>query len=264
MSDEGSVDDCYAYIGFMFEGSEPTRLEQFEWVGADGKTVKVSVKAADNNPGALQSGHYLWAAAPALAEHLISSPHMYPEIVVELGAGCALPTLTALQIYSKSLQALIVTDHDPGCLQKATENYELNTKTLMKDDFVDQTRSIHFLQELLAWGDRDSVQALILKMQSTINTPENDKPLGVDLVLGSDLIYCSEVVKPLLVTVSLLLFNKKATGECILSQSFAYDIETELEIDAVCAEIGLERVVVVDSLKKSSKNGVKIQKIRWN
>ena len=29
------------------------------------------IDAVDDEPGALQSGHYLWPAAPALAQHLV-------------------------------------------------------------------------------------------------------------------------------------------------------------------------------------------------
>jgi predicted nicotinamide N-methyase len=139
---ESDDDECLTDMGFMFEGSEASTLKRFEWTKTEfeeeffklmclaccrkeSEPVKMSVYAAlnvvDKDPGAVQSGHYLWPAAPALVKYLVSEKSSLSSIV-KLGAGCALASLVALQLFSNTLSCVIVTDHDPGALQRAREN----------------------------------------------------------------------------------------------------------------------------------------------
>jgi predicted nicotinamide N-methyase len=91
-------DDHYAGIGFMFEGSEASTLKHYEFQH-ENKIVKVALNVVDQVPGAVQSGHYLWPAAPTLARYLLQLPLLQPTAVLELGAGCALASVTALQVF---------------------------------------------------------------------------------------------------------------------------------------------------------------------
>lgn len=130
VDDDVSVDDGYfADVGFMFEGNQPTRLETFEWQLTQRgerttkgqqqrpRTISVQLRVVDDEPGALQSGHYLWPASKILADHFVAShdsAYLAPANVVELGAGCALLSCMALQLWQPSLECIVVTDHDPG------------------------------------------------------------------------------------------------------------------------------------------------------
>jgi hypothetical protein len=116
----------------------------------------------------------------------------------------------------------------------------------------------------LEWGQSNQFEYLERLLKSDHNFLKTDPPIVFDLVLGSDLIYCVEVVGPLLQTAGEAI-RKTTTmsadaGRFLLSQSFGYDSETEDEIDRVCKELHLKRTVLVDDL--SSEKGVKIQEFR--
>jgi Lysine methyltransferase len=293
-------------IDFMFEGSQPSRMEYFTWKLANTastttqqsptetstappSTIQVALSIADDNPGAVQSGHYLWPAAKLLADYLVqqhfspssscgncntsssSSPFRNPPpcSILELGAGCALISLTALQLWQDSLQCVVVTDHDPGTLERARNNYESTLQKIMvtaANDDVDQDGmdtindigSIPVVFESLAWScqhdNDDDGEAARIRVLLEEHTNAEDS--AVDVILGSDLIYDIHVVEPLLTTAARFLSKKKrqqsASSSCgsgggacfLLSQSFAYDNATEQEIDATCQKLGLQRKIL--------------------
>ena len=252
--DDDDEDACFADMGFMFEGAEPSILEKFEWTKGD-RIVKVTLKRADGDPGAVQSGHYLWPAAPALAEHLLERKET-PTTILELGSGCALLSLTALQVFS-NLQCLVTTDHDPGTLDRAKENHEITCEEVFADHrLLEQIISVPIVWELLSWGDEDDAINILKTLQSTINQAD----AKFDMILGSDLIYDVDVAKPLLLTVAALM-NKKNHARFIMSQSFPYDDRTETVIDNVCASLGLQRTKIADNLHQ--EGGVRIQEYHW-
>jgi Lysine methyltransferase len=302
-------------IDFMFEGSQPSRMEYFTWKlptsissattqqsTAASKapppppsTIQVALSIADDNPGAVQSGHYLWPAAKLLADYLVQQHssswgsrssnsssssslfHHYsaPCSILELGAGCALVSLTALQLWQDSLQCVVVSDHDPGTLERARNNYESTLQKLMDAsndveqewmDTINNIGSIPVVFESLAWScrydddDEDAARIRVLLEEHT-NAKEDS---AADVILGSDLIYDIHVVEPLLTTAARFLSKKKrqpstaaassTTSSCsggvgggacfLLSQSFAYDNATEQKIDATCQKLGLQRQIL--------------------
>ena len=256
-------EDCFADMGFMFEGSEASTLKRFEWTkeGQDGsspKNIRVALSVVDDYPGALQSGHYLWPAAPALAQHLLNETSG-PTSIVELGAGCALASLAALQLFAEgSLKCIVATDHDPGTLKRARDNRDSTLEELRDRhgiEFAEKISSIPVLFESLSWGDKNGAKDLLDSLQTTTDTTK-----AFDLVLGSDLIYCEEVVEPLLMTASFLL-DKGESSKFLLSQSFGYDEKTEQAIDKTCKTLRLERTVLLDSLDQNG--GVRILKYQW-
>jgi predicted nicotinamide N-methyase len=245
---------CFADMGFMFEGAEPSILEKFEWIKGN-RIVKVTLKRADGDPGAVQSGHYLWPAAPALAEHLLERDET-PTTILELGAGCALLSLTALQVFS-NLQCLVTTDHDPGTLDRAKDNHEITCEEVFTNQrLLEQIIAVPTLWEPLSWGDEDAAMIILGKLQCTVDRAD----AKFDMILGSDLIYDFDVAKPLLLTVAALM-NKINHARFIMSQSFPYDDVTETEIDNVCASLGLQRTKITDNLQQ--KEGVRIQEFHW-
>eukprot|EP00566_Odontella_aurita_P015958 CAMPEP_0113577062 /NCGR_PEP_ID=MMETSP0015_2-20120614/28667_1 /TAXON_ID=2838 /ORGANISM="Odontella" /LENGTH=280 /DNA_ID=CAMNT_0000480615 /DNA_START=107 /DNA_END=946 /DNA_ORIENTATION=- /assembly_acc=CAM_ASM_000160 len=257
--------------------------------------VRVHITAVDGDPGALQSGHYIWPAAPALARHLVNAcsgmnqlagasketcgcmekfchwcgpchlarflkrlPVDRPLRVVELGAGCGLAGLVAMQTLSArhDLSCFAFTDHDPGALCLSEENYNSTLQEVMKSSTGAPTvarniSSIPTAFKPLKWGDQNGV--LGLKRELLRHCPN----AVFDLVLGSDLIYCHDIVRPLLCTALDLMSTVPAldiddTGKgrrspespfFLMSQSFPYEQDTEQEIDSVCNELGLRRNV---------------------
>jgi predicted nicotinamide N-methyase len=325
-SGSSSNDDYFADVGFMFEAQQPVRLERFHWdlskscqsndainsiddecdgsfSATNRKGISVALHVADDIPGAVQSGHYLWPAAAMLSEYLIKnysynrrnataisrtacdqSPSILmrhkntPVIrtVVELGAGCALTSLAALQLWQDTIQCLCVTDHDPGTLVRARDNLETTLQLLLEDcnddddcdeqlnAAINNIASIPVLFETLEWGDITTVDTMIHNLiqehlpssilssnegqnQGNLGSFANDSaktlPAYIDIVLGSDLIYCMEVVRPLFCTATQLMGH---TGRFILAQSFLYDDSTEKEIDRVCNLFNLRRRIAVD------------------
>lgn len=253
------ANDCLTDVGFLFEGAKVSTLKHFEWSrGAEAPKICVALSVVDEDPGALQSGHYLWPAAPALVQYLLEEDDSAVS-VVELGAGCALVSLAALQLFADSLKCIVVTDHDPGTLKRARENYESTLKEVKdnrKQDLVKEVSSVPILFESLSWGEEHGAKILLETLHSTIGTTKQ-----FDLVLGSDLIYCIDVIEPLLSTVSFLL-NKSEESKFLLSQSFLFDDKTEEAIDTTCEKLGLQHSVLLDTLDQD--RGIRIQKYQWS
>lgn len=243
-------DDHYAGIGFMFEGSEASTLKHYEFQH-ENKIVKIALNVVDQVPGAVQSGHYLWPAAPTLAMYLLQLPLLQPTAVVELGAGCALASITALQVFD-SIKYLVATDHDPGTLQRAESNHDATLEYLGDDRFAERLLTVPIRFESLTWGDEQGAAQLLSELQL------NCEGQRFDLVLGSDLIYDKDVVEPLFASVSLLMDRR---GTFLLSQSFVYDDATERDITRLCSNLGIQRTIIQDNL--SSDGGVKLQEFHW-
>lgn len=334
--DDGFCDDdgedYYADVGFMFEGNQPVKLVELKWqynqqmnsssshsiqrsLDDSGtstmtpSTIRVSLHCINDTPGAVQSGHYLWPGAQSMADFLLSEKEQIEQHerkqkqnvvgVIELGAGCALLSLFLLQLYCTSIQCILVTDHDPGTLVRATDNHETTLQTILdinttatsttsttenenslveqrqKDDNNNDTKlnsiinnlaSIPILFEQLEWGsDFATIEFLYHKMldyitfASSSKTIQNDTPVDSNnndtnedcwLIVGSDLIYCADVVRPLFETVSTFMQlirkqHQQVKIRFLLSQSFLYDDTTEQAIIDSCNEFQLERTVLL-------------------
>lgn len=378
-SSERDSEDCYADVGFMFEGLQPSTLKRFTWGcnsttsdsndhnnnhgGDDGNNandsdnvhndngtsvtaadtypavviVRVALHVVDDEPGALQSGHYLWPGAPALAEYLVQqhqtttlakSALQQPRNVLELGAGSALLSLTALQLMRESLQCLVVSDHDPGTLERARDNYETTLEDLLESteteeeqmDCINGLASIPVMFESLEWGDDDDTALRVAQSavehnshvlmlddyidigntnastHSTIpatftpgitseapsssidrtgsgdaspqpqqhaeqqtSNPNHDAERNIfDLVLGSDLVYSSDVVAPLFRSVSQFM---TPTGSFLLAQSLKLDDKTENCLQKVCDDLHLTRTILKTT--GQAHGGVQIEKFAW-
>ena len=273
--------------------------------------VQIALHVADDYPGAVQSGHYLWPAATMLSEYLINHQHhqvvndhpqRFYNTVIELGAGCAMVSFVALQLWKETLQCICITDHDPSTLVRARDNYETTMQQLFNNDnclktnddddenavrgatcddddndndncdehlndIINTITNIPVLFESLKWGDKNAVEKLLcqtlperLPLDILIPSPsEVHRITGTseknhhhfDIILGSDLIYCKEVVRPLFTTAVQLMHssqneNKNNCSYFILAQSFLYDVSTENEIDNMCMEFQLHRTIVID------------------
>lgn len=248
---EEESDSALGSIGFMFdaEAEKESRTIHFSLpegcsqATANGNgAIRVELKTLGDQPGHVQSGHYLWPAAQALANHVISNwsfqadsatsqssgapTNRLPvcEEVLELGAGCGLSGLTVAQL--PPVQQLILTDYDPGSLKLLEENIQLNRARLPGES------SAHYLK----WGQT------IPDEVSTPRASGSELSNRFRLILGADLIYSIDVIRPLFTTVGALLAASQSVF--VLASSFALNEQYELEIDAACEYCHLRRILV--------------------
>ncbi len=218
------------------------------------------VRCIDDIPGAVASGHYIWPSALSLCDYIIANPiqHLPIRSVLELGAGCGIASIVAAQLFEETLEVVVVTDHDPTALKRANENWE--SSLAEHGRFCDGVNIRTKFFEL-EWGSkRDWKNLMECLSTESRETRQMETPISFDLVLGSDLIDRKEVVEPLFSTVNAALGKNSVIdidngqtandyGVFLLSQSFAYDFETEAEIDRVCERVGLVRRIIDKELQ---------------
>lgn len=197
--DESSEDDVMADMGFMFDSEQAVVCKSLIFQRSVGENacnsgiatlfkVYVELESIDDDPGAVQSGHYLWPASPALAQHLVqldTSSLLGGKNairVVELGAGCGLGGCVAMQL--PGVESVMLTDHDPGCLDRARTNVQKTKVKLLQEKADLSGLDVDMSFELLSWGDTENAENLLSKQEID----------GFHLVIGSDLIYDVGVV----------------------------------------------------------------------
>ncbi len=180
--------------------------------------------------------------------------------VLELGSGSGILSIVASQIFRDTLDVVVVTDHDPTTLERARENHE-STFEVLHGIGAQQTIRTEFLP--LEWGSQSEWEQVAnclgsFRLEDSRDDKQRPPTTGsqtcFDLVLGSDLIDRAEVVDPLFCTINSALGRMTdtnnhygtANGAFLLAQSFAYDAETEAEIDRVCNRFQLVRRVLYD------------------
>jgi predicted nicotinamide N-methyase len=262
--DDIGLSDAY----FLTAPHECTVRRTFEWtLASPQRFIRVSLEYSDDDPGALQSGHYLWPAAELLVDYIVgkfndnksSNANCYyqqhPSItsILELGAGCALASLAALQIWQPTVQVVLVTDHDASVLDRARDNYETTVQAFVDDAakndqdlnaVINELASIPVCFEELSWGQHlyhERVHALLQEHVVASDATTANVKGTIDLVLGTDLLYDAMVVRPLLDA-----FVSLGGERFLLAQSFAYDDETEREIDKACHDLCLTRTILYD------------------
>jgi hypothetical protein len=134
---------------------------------------------------------------------------------------------------------VVFTDHDPGVL-----------KTIEYNCTQQDRKQATCLAKRVRWGPHgaDEIAALEQALQTTCQ--------GVEMVVGSDIIYAREVVPELFWTVDRLL-KADGTGLFLMCSSARYDDATEREIDAQCTRFGLAREILLCGL---NQNGSRVQR----
>lgn len=186
MAEEEEDESSLSAIGFMFDANLAKHTVSFNF-----NDLEVLVRTVGDKPGHKQSGHYLWPASNQCAQYLVSNwDHIRSNRVLELGSGCGLPGLLCMKF--PGVQQVVFTDYDPGVLRLIGESIDINKPTACSS------------LEILEWGDRAEAS----KVAGSEKFP---------LVIGTDLIYCKEVIEPLFTTVSVTLAR---SGVFILVTSF--------------------------------------------
>lgn len=117
------------------------------------------------------------------------------------------------------------TDYDPGVLTRCEGNRDETLKALGPSAPASLANASF---SNLAWGDSSAASSLASEGK-------------FDLLLGSDVIYDSDIVGPLFETVAGLLHGE---GKFVMTQSFVYDAATEARIDECVQAKGLQREVL--------------------
>ncbi len=236
--DEGNVDEAEVGLFSLFD-----KEARKEWVvydlGARGaRCISTEVFAiCDSFPGALQSGHYVWAASVALAKYMVKCWESLPRgPVVELGAGVGVAGITAAQLTAPHYP-VVLTDHDDSVL-------EVCERSILKLKETNPQASACLATERLSWGNTDSSSIRNAAERTQAGGCFVASSDGFALVLGADVVYDKRVVKPLFETVSSLLSEDH--GVFLMSCSFTYDTATEAAIDACCIQSCLTRTILVD------------------
>lgn len=190
-TDEGDM----SAIGFMFDFASSKQTLTFS-----AAQIQISLRTIGEQPGHLQSGQYLWPAARFLAEHLVQNwSDLTADVVIELGAGCGACGLVASAL--SGVKSVLLTDYDPGSIRLLEENIVLNERI--------KTAGCVLLARSLTWGSVGEYLDEVLQLVGDRSR----------LVIGSDLIYCKNVIPPLLETVKSLLDDM-----AIFVLAFSFDI----------------------------------------
>lgn len=187
------IEEDLCAIGFMFDAEHGREVREIHFE----PNIDISLRTIGDKPGHVQSGQYLWPAAVAAGNYLISNwNEISSESLLELGAGCGLSGIVASKL--EGVKHVVWTDYDHGSLQLIQENIDENCSVLCH---------VHFLE----WGK--TIDAAVRS--------ENEYPTdGFKLVVGTDLIYCKEVIEPLFRTVGETLHRE---GHFVLVSSFALE-----------------------------------------
>ena len=201
-----------------------------EYIHTHKKEIEFMEEAAvcmveNDDPGALQSGHYIWEAAPFLTEFILNNYIVSNSVssdsmslrsgslnldfskIIELGAGCGLVGLILSRF--SSCKEYIFTDWDPGVLrliERSLHIPENQAKCQAKCTCLS-----------LSWGNTKEYHAieypkenfskndLVDKDQKKLVHQKKNPLHGISLIVASDVIYSVDVVDPLLDTISYLL-----------------------------------------------------------
>jgi predicted nicotinamide N-methyase len=202
MASDSDDDDDLA-VGFMFDDAA-AKHEKVYRLGKGDRQVSVTVCIIDDEPGAVQSGHYCWPAAPELGHYIVDTFAQHKtewRRVVELGCGCALVGLAAAQCPGCALA--VFTDHDEGVLRQVEQSIGcIGSK---------RVRNLCSVAHL-AWGPKARV------------VDDAGQALRFDLAIASDVFYSSDVIAPFFDAVDALLDDG---GQCLVLTS----IERPADID---------------------------------
>lgn len=161
----------------------------------DDLTISISTSSSME----LETGGSIWHAGMALTHHLLNNDNLVKDkIVLEIGAGCALPGIASGLLGAK---VVILTDM-PEQVSHLQQNVDLNSK---------QCPSCEFICVPFMFGDSmsDLISQLQLKLQlqqhnTTLSSIDVTK-LSIDVILGCDVAYDVSLHEPIISSVQSLL-----------------------------------------------------------
>jgi predicted nicotinamide N-methyase len=226
--DDAAVEDS---VRLLLDENEPKQTLHLNF----GPGVDVAIVCArDGNPGALQSGIWLWPAAKALSFYLAARglDERWHDCL-ELGAGAALAGVVVAR-----LLALRASAHE-----LSSPSRRLPSVLLTDRDFV----SLRMIKRSLA-ENAAQLAGVAVKTRRLVfiegNQPKagQKEPFVVDFVLGTDLIYSDRVAQSLVQTLAHRL-SRERPWVFMLCSSFRHE-DTTLVVDEECRKLGIKRRVL--------------------
>ncbi|KAF9134461.1 Methyltransferase-like protein 23 [Mortierella sp. 14UC] len=204
-------------------------------------------------------GLYVWPSALVLAEYIFRRLDMFtgsidsPKIILELGAGTALPSLLLAKATTPGSTVLITTDrpYAPHIFDNINRAYKENDISWTMDQRHEQQQH-RIIVRSLGWGDftlasphnPDGGLLQLLKDVSGIEQAKAGSPRSpgkIDLILGSDTFYNPPDFEPLLATVSFII--NRHNPDCVFLTSYQ-NRSAKRNIDHLLEKWGLEGRVI--------------------
>ena len=234
--------------------------------------------------GHVQSGQYLWPAAAFTGQYLVDNwDTLKANTIVELGAGVGLAGLVASKLPGTEIVVLTDYDHgslqllndnielnkskDEICkisveflewgnklkYEKEATNSDSTIDAssndlkngLVNDGSINQITDNHSSSSSYsASGSSRSSSTGSSSGSNDDSSRNNDKNGTFALVLGTDLLYCTEIVRPLFKSAKLLM---DGSNNCrfILVSSFNPGDDIEIIKNICCEELGLDRIEII-------------------
>ena len=233
MTTEEDDDMDLGDMRLLFDFNEPTQIRDFSFPGV----TMQAVCAEQQQPGALQSGIYLWPAAEALCVYLCEHWSSETENVVEFGAGCGIVGLACYHLLKNKQGVVAFTDRDWACLKLVEKSIKLLPfQDEEEEDDGKESSKTKATCFPITWTTKEDE-----------SVPEEMKMAVWDLAVGSDLVYSTESAKALFCMVSKFMpSSSEKPWKFLLASSFR-DPETTQIIEDQCTLSKLKRKVLEES-----------------
>ncbi|KAF9906111.1 hypothetical protein EC991_000979 [Linnemannia zychae] len=182
-------------------------------------------------------GLYVWPSALVLAEYIFHRLDMFtgsvdnPKVILELGAGTALPSLLIAKATPPGSTVLITTDrpYAPHIIDNIHRAYKENDISWTTDQHPEKQQHHRIVVRPLGWGDftmasPHNPDGGLLQLLNDVSGIEqvkerNSRSLGrIDLILGSDTFYNPPDFEPLLATVSFII--NRHNPDCVFLTTY--------------------------------------------
>ena len=198
-SNDDNDDNALGAIGFMFDAIHEKIKKEIVF----DNDITIVLNTIGDDPGHVQSGQYVWPASIASGQYYISINDTIQQqcnskegCVLELGAGCGLAGLVMSKL--ESINTIIFTDYDHGTLKLLHENIIINSNS--NNSINTTTNSIQYID------DNNITKTFIIDyLEWGKDIPQWNH--YVNIIIGADLLYCSDVVEPLIKTISKVFHN---------------------------------------------------------
>ncbi|OAQ28381.1 hypothetical protein K457DRAFT_33120 [Linnemannia elongata AG-77] len=203
-------------------------------------------------------GLYVWPSALVLAEYIFHSLNMFegttdnPKIILELGAGTALPSLLLAKATAPGSTVLITTDRPNAShiLDNIQRAYQENHITWPMDQ-PQQQQQHRIMVRSLGWGDftlasprnpDGGLLQLLMDVSPIVQVKGGaNSPGKIDLILGSDTFYNPPDFEPLLATVSFII--NRHNPDCVFLTTYQ-NRSAKRNIDHLLEKWGLEGRII--------------------